>query len=94
MTNIPNLRTRLGDAVRNAALAGKTDPAKELHEAIMCSFPGAPLTDLKVTTKTEMLPRKSGKPKVVTWVTVEATTCAAGAYYLSEIANQLSEENG
>lgn len=94
MTNITNLRARLGDAMRNAALAGKTDPAQELHEAIMCSFPGAPLTDLEVTTKTEALPRKSGKPKVITWVTIEATTSAAGAYYLTEIINQLSEENG
>lgn len=94
MISITGLHERLNAAMRNAALAGKTDPAQELHKAIMCSFPGAPITDLKVTTKTEALPRKSGKPEVITWVTVEATTSAAGAYYLAEIANQLAEENG
>lgn len=52
MGDMTNLRARLDDAMRNAALAGKTDPAQELLKAIMCSFPGAPLTDLKVTTET------------------------------------------
>jgi len=88
------LRERLYDAMCRAAAAGKTDPTKELYEAIINSFPGAPLTDLKVTTKAEALPRKSGKPEVITWVTIEATTSAAGAYYLAELANQLAEENG
>lgn len=94
MSDMTDLRERLNAAMRRAALAGKTDPAQELLEAIMCSFPGAPLTDLKVTTETEALPRKSGKPEVITWVTITATTSAAAAYYLAELANQLAEENG
>nr|DAS15243.1 MAG TPA: hypothetical protein [Caudoviricetes sp.] len=94
MSDMTDLRERINAAMRRAALAGKTDPAQELHEAIMCSFPGAPLTDLEVTTKTEALPQTRGKPEIITWVTITATTSAAGAYYLAEIANQLAEENG
>lgn len=94
MTNMTDLRARLTDAVTRAARAGKTDPAQELHEALISNFPGAPLTNLEVTTKTETLPRTRGKPEVITWVTITATTSAAGAYYLAELANQLSNENG
>lgn len=93
MSDMTELRERLNDAMRRAARAGKTDPAKELHEAIINSFPGAPLTDLKVTTETDAITKSGGKPEVITWVTVSVTTSAAGAYYLAELANQLSEEN-
>ena len=92
--DMTELRNRLGEALHRAARAGKTDPAQELHEAIINGFPGAPLTDLEVTTKTEALPQTRGKPEIKTWVTITATTSAAGAYYLAEIANQLAEENG
>jgi hypothetical protein len=92
MTDMTELRARLTDAITRAARAGKTDPAQELHEAIMNGFPAAPLTALEVTTKTEALPQTRGKPEIITWVTITATTSVAGAYYLAELANQLSEK--
>lgn len=94
MSSAAELRERLDGAMRRAERAGKTDPAKELHEALIAAFPAMPLGDLKVTAETDAIIKTDGKPEVITWVTFEATTSAAGAYYLSEILNQLSEENG
>ena len=50
--------------------------------------------ELKVTTETDTLTKKDGKPEVITYVTLKVTTLTSGAYYMAEIINQLSEENG
>lgn len=88
-----DLRERLNAAMRRAERAGKTDPAKELHKALISAFPAAPGT-LTVTTKTDTIPRKDDKPETITYVTLTINTNTEGAYYLAEIINQLSEENG
>ena len=93
MTSTADLRERLNDAMRRAERAGKTDPAKELHEAFISAFPAAPGT-LTVTTKTDTIPRKDGTPEAITYVTLTLNTITEGAYYMAEILNQLSEENG
>ena len=92
MISITDLRERLNAAARRAARAGKTDPAKELHEAFISAFPAAPGT-LTVTTKTDTIPRKDDKPEIITYVTLTANTSTAGAYYIAELISQLSEEN-
>ena len=43
---------------------------------------------------TDTIPRKDDEPEVITYVTLTANTSTAGAYYMTEILNQLSEENG
>lgn len=88
-----DLRERLNAAMRRAERAGKTDPAKELHKAFISAFPAAPGT-LNVTTKTDTIPRKDDTPEVITYVTLTCNTSTEGAYYMAEILNQLSEENG
>lgn len=93
MLTVTDLRERLSAAMRRAERAGKTDPTKELHEAFISAFPAAPGT-LTVTTKTDTIPRKDDTPEVITYVTLTLNTSTAGAYYMSEILNQLSEENG
>lgn len=93
MISITEMRDRLHAAMRRAERAGKTDPAKELHKAFIAAFPAAPGT-LNVATKTDTIPRKDDKPETITYVTLTANTSTAGAYYLAEILNQLSEENG
>lgn len=93
MISVTDLRERLNAAMRRAERTGKTDPAQELHRAFISAFPAAPGT-LETTTKTEAIPRKDGAPEVVTYVTLTVNTSTAGAYYISEILNQLSEENG
>lgn len=93
MISMTDLRERLNCAMRRAERAEKTDPAKELHEAFISAFPAAPGT-LTVTTKTDTIPRKDDKPEIITYVTITANTSTAGAYYMAEILNQLSEENG
>lgn len=93
MISIADLRERVNAAMRRAERAGKTDPAKELHEAFISAFPAAPGT-LTVTTKTDTIPRKDDKPEIITYVTLTANTSTAGAYYIAELISQLSEENG
>lgn len=93
MLSITDLRERLNAAMRRAERAGKTNPAKELHKAFISAFPAAPGT-LTVTTKTDTLTKKGGTPEVITYVTLTSSTSTAGAYYMAEILNQLSEENG
>lgn len=93
MISITTMRKLVNAATRRAERAGKTDPAKELHEAFISAFPAAPGT-LTVTTKTDTIPRKDNKPKIITYVTLTLNTSTAGAYYIAEILNQLSEENG
>lgn len=93
MLSITDLRERLNTAMRRAERAGKTDPAKELHEAFISAFPAAPGT-LTVTTKTDTLTKNDGTPEVITYVALTSNTSTAGAYYMAEILNQLSEENG
>lgn len=93
MISITDLRERVNAAMRRAERAGKTDPAKELHKAFISAFPAAPGT-LTVTTKTDTIPRKDDKPEVITYLNLAANTNAEGAYYMAEILNQLSEENG
>lgn len=73
--------------------AGKTDPAKELHKAFTSAFPAAPGT-LNTNTKTDTLTKNDRTPEVITYVTTTANTSTAGAYYMTEILNQLSTENG
>ncbi len=90
---IAELRERLTGAMHRAERAGKTDPAKELHEAFISAFPAAPGT-LTVHTKTDTLTKKDGTPEVITYVTLTANTSPEGAYYIAEILSQLSEENG
>lgn len=89
MISMTDLRERVNAAMRHAERAGKTDPAQELHEAFISAFPATPGT-ITVHTKT----KEDGTPEVITYVTLTANTSTAGAYYLSEILNQLSEENG
>lgn len=93
MISMTELRERVNAAMRRAARAGKTDPARELHEAFISAFPAVPGT-LTVTTKTDTIPRKDEEPEITTYVTLTVNTSTAGAYYLVEILNQLSEENG
>lgn len=93
MLTITDLRERLNAAMRRAERAGKTDPAKELHKAFISAFPAAPGT-LTVHTKTDTLTRKDGTPEVITYVTLTLNTNPKGAYYMAEMLNQLSEENG
>lgn len=93
MISMTDIRERVNAAMRRAERAGKTDPAKELHEAFISAFPAMP-GKLKVTTETDTLTKKDGKPEVITYVTITANTNTAGAYYMAEILNQLSEENG
>lgn len=93
MISVTELRDRLNAAMRRAERAGKTDPAKELHEAFISAFPAAPGT-LNVNTKTDTLTKNDGTPEVITCITITANTSTAGAYYMAEILNQLSEENG
>lgn len=93
MLSITDLRERLNAAMRRAERAGKTDPAKELHKAFISAFPAAPGT-LTVHTKTDTLTKKDGTLEVITYVTLTSNTSTAGAYYMAEILNQLSEENG
>lgn len=93
MISITEMRERINAAMRRAERAGKTDPAKELHKAFISAFPAAPGT-LTVHTKTDTLTKKDGTPEVITYVTLTANTSTAGAYYMAEILNQLSEENG
>lgn len=93
MLTMTDLRERLNAAMRRAERAGKTDPAKELHKAFIAAFPAAPGT-LNVATKTDTIPRKDDKPEIITYVTITSNTSTAGAYYMAEILNQLSEENG
>lgn len=93
MISMTELRERVNAAMHRAERAGKTDPAKELHEAFISAFPAMP-GELKVTTETDTLTKKDGKPEVITYVTLKVTTLTSGAYYLAEIINQLSEENG
>lgn len=93
MISITDLRDRLNAAMRRAERAGKTDPAKELHKAFISAFPAAPGT-LNVNTKTDTLTKNDGTPEVITYVTITANTSTAGAYYMTEILNQLSTENG
>ena len=91
--DITELRTRISEALRRAERAGKTDIAKELHEAFISAFPAMPGT-LKVTTETDTLTNKDGTPEISTYVALTVNTSTAGAYYLTEIISQLSEENG
>lgn len=93
MISITEMREQVNAAMRRAERAGKTDPAKELHKAFISAFPAAPGT-LTVTTKTDTIPRKDDEPEVITYVTLTANTSTAGAYYIAELINQLSEENG
>lgn len=93
MLSMTDLRERINAAMRRAERAGKTDPAKELHKAFISAFPAAPGT-LTVHTKTDTLTKKDGTPEVITYVTLTSNTSTAGAYYMAEILNQLSEENG
>lgn len=93
MISMTDLRERVNAAMRRAERAGKTDPAQELHEAFISAFPAAPGT-ITVHTKTDTITKKDGTPEVITYVTLTANTSTAGAYYLSQILNQLSEENG
>ena len=93
MISITDLRERLNAAMRRAERAGKTDPAKELHQAFISAFPAAPGT-LTVTTKTDTIPRKDEDPEIITYVTLTVNTSTAGAYYIAELISQLSEENG
>lgn len=93
MTSTADLRERLNAAARRAERAGKTDPAKELHQAFISAFPAAPGT-LTVHTKTDTLTKKDGTPEVITYATLTLNTSTEGAYYMAEILNQLSEENG
>lgn len=93
MLSITDIRERVNGAIRRAERAGKTDPAKELHKAFISAFPAAPGT-LTVTTKTDTIPRKDEEPEIITYVNLTANTSTAGAYYIAEILNQLSEENG
>lgn len=60
------------------------------YTKIIATAPGT----LTVTTKTDTIHRKDDKPEIITYVTLTANTSTAGAYYLAEILNQLSEENG
>ena len=93
MISITEMRDRVHAAMRRAERAEKTDPAKELHRAFISAFPAAPGT-LTVTTKTDTIPRKDEEPEIITYVTLTVNTSTAGAYYMAEILNQLSEENG
>lgn len=93
MISITEMRERVNAAMRRAERAGKTDPAKELHKAFISAFSAAPGT-LTVTPKTDTIPRKDEELEIITYVTITANTNTAGAYYMAEILNQLSEENG
>lgn len=93
MISITEMRDRVHAAMRRAERAGKTDPARELHEAFISAFPAAPGT-LTVTTKTDTIPRKDEAPEVITYVTLTCNTSTEGAYYIAELISQLSEENG
>lgn len=93
MLTVTDLRERLNAAMRRAERAGKTDPAKELHGAFISAFPAAPGT-LTVTTKTDTLTKNDGTPEVITYVALTLNSSTAGAYYMAEILNKLSEENG
>lgn len=93
MLTIADLRERLNAAMRRAERAGKPDPAKELHKAFISAFPAAPGT-LTVASKTDTIPRKDDKPEAITYVTLTLNTSTAGAYYITEMISQLSEENG
>lgn len=93
MLSMTDLRERVNAAMRRAERAGKTDPAKELHEAFISAFPAAPGT-LTVTTKTDTITKKDRTPEVITYVTLTLNTSIEGAYYIAELISQLSEENG
>lgn len=93
MISMTDLRERVNAAMRRAERAGKTDPAQELHKAFISAFPATPGT-ITVHTKTDTITKKDGTPEVITYVTLTVNTSTAGAYCLSEILNQLSEENG
>lgn len=93
MLTVTDLRERLNGAIRRTERAGKTDPAKELHEAFISAFPAAPGT-LTVHTKTDTLAKKDGTLEVITYVTLTSSTSTEGAYYMAELLSQLSEENG
>lgn len=93
MISITTMRKLVNAATRRAERTGKTDPAKELHQAFISAFPAAPGT-LTVTTKTDTIPQKDDKPEIITYVTLTLNTSTAGAYYIAELLRQLSEENG
>lgn len=93
MLNMTDLRERINAAMRRAERAGQNDPAKELHKAFISAFPAAPGT-LTIHTKTDTLTKKDGTPEVITYVTLTTNTSVEGAYYMAEILNQISEENG
>ena len=61
MISITTMRKLVNAAMRRAERTGKTDPAKELHQAFISAFPAAPGT-LTVTTKTDTIPRKDEEP--------------------------------
>lgn len=94
MTDMTELRARLTDAITRAARAGKTDPVSALHEAYIAAFPCAPDVDTSFTSESQARINQKGKVETETFVTIHATTTEAGAWYMVEILNQLSEENG
>lgn len=67
-----------------------SDKAMASLVQILNAAPGT----LTVHTKTDTLTKKDGTPEVITYVTLTSNTSTEGAYYMAEILNQLSEENG
>ena len=94
MLDITDVRERVNAAMRRAERAGKTDPVSALHEAYIAAFPCAPDVDMSFTSESQARINQKGKVEIETFVTIHATTTEAGAWYMAEILNQLSEENG
>lgn len=94
MISMTDVRERVNGAIRRAGRAGKTDPVSALHEAYIAAFPCAPEVDLSFTSESQARINPNGKIETETFVTIHATTTEAGVWYMAEILNQLSEENG
>lgn len=60
----------------------------------IAAFPCAPDVDMSFTSESQARINSNGKVEIETFVTIHATTTEAGAWYMAEILNQLSEENG
>lgn len=93
-TDMTELRERLNEATHRARRTGKTDPVSALHKAYIAAFPCAPEVDVSFTSESQTRINPKGAVETETFVTIHATTTEAGAWYMAEILNQLSEENG
>ena len=94
MISMIEARERVNAALRRARRAGETDPVSALHKAYIAAFPCVPEVDVSFTSESQTRINPKGAVETETFVTIHVTTTEAGAWYMKEILNRLSEENG